>query len=490
MSFDSITKKFSIILIILLFFSVFLPAEIVFSATEWVLGVIEPDQVFLKSMTIENRGNALIKLSLLSTCECLSAAPQEFILEPHSSAQSELSFDSSDDSGDFEKIIIIRSTDPGLPKAFFTVSGRVEGLTDEFQDPLEMKGSDSEEYLLETSSIDADYYYSSDCRSCREFIEKGIPELELKLGVGIKLNKKDIHDPEVFEELDKRLAVMGIKNQAFPVFFYNDQVLQGGGEIENRIESLLKGEWTPENIDRSRTSDNKLKLIPVILAGLLDGINPCAFTTLIFLITALAVAGKNKREILIIGIFFTFSVYFTYYFIGLGFFSVIRMADTFVVVSVIIRWVLFSVLMVFAVLSFYDYIKIKMNQTSEILLQLPKGIKRKIHTSVRIYTRNTAIIGSSLILGFLVSVFELGCTGQIYFPTITYMIRTGAGFSGYLMLGVYNLAFIIPLCMVFFVTYKGVGSEKITSLFQKYLGKVKLGTAILFVILGIITLIN
>ena len=149
-----------------------------------------------------------------------------------------------------------------------------------------------------------------------------------------------------------------------------------------------------------------------------------------------------------------------------------------------------GVLLVFAGISFYDYLLIRRGNANRIILQLPKAMKQRIHSSVRTYTRSGALIGSSIIMGFFVSVFELGCTGQVYFPTIAYLVQVERQLLGYLLLLVYNLGFITPLVLVFVFTYKGVSSDKITGLFQKHMGKVKIGTGILFIALAVLTLLT
>ena len=101
--------------------------------------------------------------------------------------------------------------------------------------------------------------------------------------------------------------------------------------------------------------------------------------------------------------------------------------------------------------------------------------------------RSAALIGSSLVLGFLISLFELGCTGQIYFPTLTYMIQREGGVAGWVLLGIYNLAFIIPLLVVFFSLFFGYNSKRLTLLFKNQMGAIKILTALLFFSLAILT---
>ncbi|MGF1655598.1 MAG: hypothetical protein ACFCU3_01325 [Verrucomicrobiales bacterium] len=54
----------------------------------------------------------------------------------------------------------------------------------------------------------------------------------------------------------------------------------------------------------------------VVAAGLLDGLNPCAFATIIFLLSYLQVARKSGREILQIGVAYILGVFCTYFALG------------------------------------------------------------------------------------------------------------------------------------------------------------------------------
>ncbi|HAK45575.1 MAG TPA: hypothetical protein DCO79_06610, partial [Spirochaeta sp.] len=83
-------------------------------------------------------------------------------------------------------------------------------------------------------------------------------------------------------------------------------------------------------------------------------------------------------------------------------------------------------------------------------------------------------------------IFELGCTGQIYFPTITYIIQTDKAASGFLYLALYNIAFILPLAAVFIVVFLGITSKRITKKFQTNLGIIKILTGFLFIAFAVL----
>lgn len=296
------------------------------------------------------------------------------------------------------------------------------------------------------------------------------------------------------------LDTLSEQERAYPAVRIGSTLLQGEAEVESSFRDALMAEANRDDAGpglepaegppgKGRTAVG-LAALPVLAAGLLDGINPCAFATLLFLLSALAVAGKERRDVLLIGLLFALSVFASYFLIGIGFFQAVRRASSFAVVAAVIKWLLFATLVAFAALSLYDFLLIRRGQTGKIVLQLPMSFKRRIHDAVRVRVRSIAIAGGTLVLGFLVSVFELACTGQVYLPTIVYLVRTEGRLGGYLYLGLYNLGFIAPLLAVFGLSFAGLTSQKLTGLFRRSVGAVKLGLALLFVALAVLTVLT
>jgi hypothetical protein len=79
----------------------------------------------------------------------------------------------------------------------------------------------------------------------------------------------------------------------------------GKGEIKKAEESM---------VDRFKS----LGVLNIILAGFINGCNPCAFATLIFFISYLTMVGRKRREIFLVGMGFSATVFVTYLLIGLG----------------------------------------------------------------------------------------------------------------------------------------------------------------------------
>ncbi|MDC7226393.1 MAG: DUF1573 domain-containing protein [Spirochaetales bacterium] len=483
------SKPFLILSIILFIFTAAVPVmaergDLSFSITEWDAGVINFGDIAEQDVEVENSTADAVNIDLVSTCSCMTVEPESLLIDAGGTGSFTVIFDSHDDEGDFEKLLIIQTDSDAMPKGFFVVTGFVDVLEAADAAAAETTGEDFDFYDGAVR-----YYYTPGCKSCNRFLKDAV----------IPINRRDITEAEFYEELQAELADRGETMREVPVLITDDGVYQGEEAVIEAYTAIISGGSSDaanstEDAGGSEGSGGdsggiNIAILPVLAAGLLDGVNPCAFTTLIFLLSALSVAGRSRRETLIIGLFFTVSVFATYFLIGLGFFKIIRIADSFELVSRIIRWVLFGALALFAGLSFYDYAKIRAGNATDIILQLPEGVKRRMHSSIRSYTKSAALAGSSIVMGFLISIFELGCTGQIYFPTITYIIQTDKAASGFFYLALYNLAFILPLAGVFLVVYFGITSKRITKKFQSNLGLIKLLTGFLFIAFAVLMII-
>lgn len=464
---------------------------------QWSFDVIPDNETIHQEVTVRNMSAASVRVSFVPTCDCLFVQPAQAELPPRSERVFLLTFDPAGYDGPIDMDYIVRTSLPGSEKALFRLLGQVRSTAANGGHRLE-----ETEEVSEGSVLTLSYYFSPGCGNCERFLSREIPRLEEQLGISLKIERNDIFDAEYYERYLDLLQDLGEQERAYPAIVAGDRVLQGDKEIEAKLHEVLaelagtarlqatgQGRAPPEDSSGRGRVLADLAVIPVAAAGLLDGINPCAFTTLIFLMSALAVAGRRRREVLILGLFYTASVFMTYYLIGLGFLGAIRYAQSFFLVATIIRWTLVTVLATFAALSFYDFLLIRGGNTSKIVLQLPGTMKRRIHETIKSRSRSAALVGSAMVLGFLVSVFELACTGQVYLPTIVYTVRSGQALRGYMYLLIYNLGFVVPLLVVFALSFAGLSLKSLTAIFQKRMGSVKLALAALFAALAVLTIL-
>jgi cytochrome c biogenesis protein CcdA len=251
---------------------------------------------------------------------------------------------------------------------------------------------------------------------------------------------------------------------------------------EKVTQEALKG-GEEKIIDRFK----RFSLWGVLIAGLIDGLNPCAFATIVFLVSYLAFLGKQSKEILTYGIIFTFGVFIAYIIAGMGLMAGFRQLSGFPLITKGIYLVIGTFAVVLGIVSFYDYILFRRGQMAKMKLQLPMALKKKIHGIIRIQTRSpkAGFLGT-FALGFIIAATEVVCTGQVYLPTIGYIMTVPElRVNAFLNLVLYNLMFIIPLVGVFVAAFFGVTSEKMALVTKKRTGTVKLLTAVLFIGLGV-----
>lgn len=336
----------------------------------------------------------------------------------------------------------------------------------------------------ETGKADvlAAYWYPYGCRVCEDFRWNFVPILEERFGVNIEIQAKNISNTEDFQELLGILKAKGTALKESPVMVIGEKVLQGDQAIERGLEEAASGKIVTEY----GGSGGEVKWAPgvLFLAGLLDGVNPCAFSAMIFLLSALALAGRSKRTMLSIGIFYAAGVFAAYSLIGAGFLGGLKRVVVEYRIRVVFEFILAGILAILAVLSFIDGIRLSRGR-GDLLLKLPGKLSGRVHGLIRNSARSGAAAGGALFLGAAVAVIELGCTGQVYLPTIAWMISQGEGISPWLWLALYNMAFILPLLLVFILSYNGVSSRKMAEMFRKRGAVVKYTMAGLLVVFAV-----
>jgi cytochrome c biogenesis protein CcdA len=489
----------------LLFCPTLLPAldapRIVIDPPRWDYGSVVQGAVTETTVTVANQGATAVTVTFVPTCTCLEAVPTSRTIDAGGRASFTLRFNTVDDIGITTRGFIVRVDPAGTAPLYYTLSGVVRGVS---RGAGAGAGDSGAPRTGEAATgpglpiVTADYYYTPGCRSCEEFLSVTLPRLAAAHGVSVAVRRRDVLQPAAYEDLARRAEAGGVPLREVPALDIAGVLLQGDAAIATALPGLLavgnadgpNPAWKREGAAPAPGSSLALGVLPVLAAGLLDGINPCAFTTLVFLLAALALAGRGRREILIIGGLFSAAVFATYFLVGMGLFAALRAANVVPLGAALLRWALVAVLAVFAALSVYDYTLVRRGRSKEMLLQLPAFLKRRIHDSIRVTARSGLLVASSLLLGFLVSIFEFACTGQVYLPTLAYLARQPGRSDAVGLLVLYNAAFIVPLLVVFAASYAGTGQARLVAFFQRRLGAVKIGLAILFAGLAVLTLVG
>lgn len=350
-------------------------------------------------------------------------------------------------------------------------------------------------------------FYSPTCYECSKVKNEVIPGIEKEFAAKISIKYKDISDIENYKYLlSLRLKFSPEMNIEVPVIFMKGKFLTGKDDIKNDLKDFIanalnasgKEEVLP-GIDLVQVF-KRFKLAGVMAAGLEDGINPCAFTVIVFFISYLSLQGYLKKTLLIVGLSFIGTIFATYFLIGLGIFNFLYSLRNFWIITKALN-ISVGLLSVFlGILAVYDFIKFRSTQDTEgQLLQLPKPVKNRIHAVIGSHYRRQVkpgaespgqdvfrLITSAVITGFLVTLLEAVCTAQLYVPTITVILKTTPlKLQAFGYLAVYNLMFIVPLLIIFLFALLGVTSGQFAAFLKKHLALIKILMASLFFALGI-----
>ena len=295
------------------------------------------------------------------------------------------------------------------------------------------------------------YFYSTTCSHCANVAESGILE---------KINESD----DIFVEKFSVSSSQDARNKYME--YVNGFALEGSGvpfavieqdgqysylmgdepiinDIENAIENFEPKPFNPENND-----SEKLTWSAVILAAIIDSINPCAFGVLIFLMASLLRMGSSKRA-LKAGLTYSLVIFLTYFVVGIALYGIIDAFSNssgfyffYLVVSIAI-----FILGIFQLKDVFWY-------GQGFTLRISPKVKPMIENFM-----SKGTIASIIILGVLVSLFELPCTGEIYLGILT-MMHLHQTFGIWYLL-VYNIIFILPLIILTYLVYKGTSVEKL-----------------------------
>jgi hypothetical protein len=264
--------------------------------------------------------------------------------------------------------------------------------------------------------------------------------------------------------------------------------------IEKYHDSEMLSPWekVSENGSKNRLIERfqSFGLLAVAFSGLIDGINPCAFATIIFFISYLTLINRKGKDLLWVGGMFTFAVFLTYFLIGTGALKVITSLSFLPLARKIFSIVTATIAFILGIISLQDYLRFKASgNTKDAKLQLSPFLKKMIHSTIRKNVKLRNYILMAAMTGFVVSVLELACTGQIYLPTIMFISTiTKLKINALFYLLFYNLLFVFPLILVFLFTYWGTSSRQIGALTEKNFGKIKIAMTFIFFGLAVLLL--
>lgn len=385
----------------------------------------------------------------------------------------------------------IRGQLPGLMEAYLAQGGVglsfLEELISEEATPAATEPAQPPIYLA--------YFEQAGCQICARttydlhYVQDQYPQLVVE-----SFSMEEDDNKALNEWLSDKYGVPEEKRLSTPMIFVGEDVLIGtDAALNNLVAAVGKyaatgaertwEDYDPAEAERSLVDRfRSFGVFTVLGAGLIDGLNPCAFATLVFFISYLTFTGRRGRDIVFVGIAFALGVFLTYLLVGVGFLKIIQSLSFFTALG---RWVYLLTMLVcgvLAVLTFRDYARAREGEAGDMTLKLPMSLRRRINKIIREGAQAPAFVAVAFVSGFLVSLIELACTGQVYLPTIIYVLsQPDLAGQAFLYLVLYCVMFILPLIVVFVLAYFGTTSEQLGKFLDRHMAAIKLITGVVFV---------
>jgi cytochrome c biogenesis protein CcdA len=234
---------------------------------------------------------------------------------------------------------------------------------------------------------------------------------------------------------------------------------------------------------------NLAQLLPaVIVTGLLDSVNPCAFAVILLLIAFLFTLRKARSHILMLGAVYIGMIFLVYFAIGLGFLGTIRLSDEphFVArvgvsdephfVARVGAWILIGLGMINLVEYFFPRFPLK--------LHMPAFAHARTHQLIK-----QATLPATVGAGILVGLCTFPCSGGIYVSVITLLNAKTTLAWGVSYLALYNVMFVLPLIVILLATGNRVTAKAWAGWERQNALNIRLWYGVAMVSLGAIVLL-
>ncbi|MCK9631518.1 MAG: hypothetical protein M0R30_07725 [Methanoregula sp.] len=281
-------------------------------------------------------------------------------------------------------------------------------------------------------------------------LQEKYPEIQLE-SLEIWYNQTN---QQRFVEMSRQYAT---NNAGIPVIFIGEQVLIGDTAIRDRFEESILAEktriascnispLTPVAATNCTPAAPALTPQMVVVPALVDSLNPCALSVLIFLLISIA-AAANRRRILVIGGSYIAAVFLFHLLMGVGIFSFVSFSGFSKVFSLLGA----TLAVVLGVITLSDVIR----DRETFFLSVPESGKGLMSRYIRI-----ASVSAAFILGILAGLLGFSCTGGIYISILAMMSQSMTMSAGLPWLLLYNIIFVLPLVLVTLLAAYGISPEK------------------------------
>ncbi len=216
--------------------------------------------------------------------------------------------------------------------------------------------------------------------------------------------------------------------------------------------------------------------LPIIIGGaLIDSINPCVIGVLLLMITVL-IKAKKRKSLLITGLVYAGGVYLTYLLGGITLLKVFNAVRDIQFLSQI----LYGVIGTFVIIAGFLEVKDFFWYGQWFSLAIPARLVKHVEGAVQ---RSHASLWAAFVASIVVTLIELPCTGAPYLAVLALMSQIDFG-TALIYLLIYNLVFVMPLIVIIYLAYTGMGLKKMELWRREHRGTMRLGVGLFLLAFG------
>ena len=217
---------------------------------------------------------------------------------------------------------------------------------------------------------------------------------------------------------------------------------------------------------------NLSQLLPaVIVTGLVDSVNPCAFAVILLLLAFLFTLRQSRGRILKLGFVYIGMIFLVYFAIGLGILRAVRFTDDPHFVARAGSWLLIGLGVINLIEYFFPKFPIK--------LHMPKIAGARTNELIK-----QATLPATVGAGFLVGLCTFPCSGGIYVSIITLLNAKTTLSWGLAYLGLYNVLFVLPLIVILLAVGNRVAAKAWARWEREHALQIRLWYGVIMVALG------
>ena len=337
------------------------------------------------------------------------------------------------------------------------------------------------------TTVTAYYFYGDGCTHCAN-IKPHLTALAAKYP-NLDLKQLEVYRNTTNQEILSQVQrTYNLTTPGVPTLVIGNRALVGENEIRDNTEPIIIEQsqtagpgtnispiLTPVSGNAGCPVTSPALTLPVVVAcALIDSVNPCAFAVLVFLLLSI-ITLESRRRVLAVGGAYIAAVFLFYLLSGIGLFTIVQQTG--------FSSVLFLGAAVLAIILGLVNVIDVIRKNEGFILAIPESRKATVERYIR-----DASLPAAFVLGVLVGIFELPCTGGIYLAILGMMSKTLTFSQGLPYLLLYNFIFVLPLIVILLVVAFGISPEKVHSWRLENRRVLRLVIGLSMIVIGIVML--